>query len=136
MAKKAALPSDTRPLELPEIPDVQPMEEQVKAIERLWDQNPVVFAKPIDRNVVPATASIEVDTAKPDVQNNVADGATPPDEQAAHVAMAPARPWLVLVAVAFGLFASLGLNVYLGWLLSDIRRRYHVLIHQQMAPSG
>ena len=36
----------------------------------------------------------------------------------------PARPWLPLSFALFGLFASLGANVFLGWIAWDSRQRY------------
>ena len=45
-----------------------------------------------------------------------ADAQQPPPEE-------PARPWIVLALVALGLFASLGGNVYLGWIAWDFRQR-------------
>lgn len=35
----------------------------------------------------------------------------------------PGKPWLPLTFTLFGLFASLGANVYLGWIAWDCRRR-------------
>ena len=136
----------SQPMTLPEIPDVQPMEEQIKAVERLWGKSPVVLAKPVDRNVVPASATSEIHPATPPVAGDEtaddtaateAAAATPSETQAAPVvADSPARPWTALVAVVIGLFGSLGLNVYLGWSLSEIRRRYRRLVHRQVTPAG
>ena len=36
----------------------------------------------------------------------------------------PAKPWMPLILVSLGLFASLGGNVYLTWIFADLRRRY------------
>jgi hypothetical protein len=47
--------------------------------------------------------------------------ATPPPPQPADAA--PAKPWLVLVAVLLLLFASLAANVYLAWILGGLRRK-------------
>ena len=41
---------------------------------------------------------------------------------------APARPWGTLIAVLLGLFASLGLNAFLGWLTIEQRGRYRSLL--------
>jgi hypothetical protein len=35
----------------------------------------------------------------------------------------PAKPWLPLTFTLFGLFASLGANVFLGWIAWDSRQR-------------
>jgi hypothetical protein len=37
--------------------------------------------------------------------------------------VAPAKPWLPLWLTLLGLFASLGANVFLGWIAWDFRRR-------------
>lgn len=36
----------------------------------------------------------------------------------------PAKPWLPLTCSLFGLFASLGANVYLGWITWELRQRF------------
>ena len=36
----------------------------------------------------------------------------------------PAKPWLPLTLTLFGLFGSLGANVYLSWLIVEFRRRF------------
>ena len=36
----------------------------------------------------------------------------------------PAKPWMPLILVSLGLFASLGGNAYLTWIFADLRRRY------------
>jgi hypothetical protein len=38
------------------------------------------------------------------------------------------KPWMPLILVSLGLFASLGGNVYLTWLFADLRRRYRKLL--------
>ena len=39
----------------------------------------------------------------------------------------PAKPWMPLILVSLGLFASLGGNAYLTWIFADLRRRYRAL---------
>ncbi|MEE8452674.1 MAG: hypothetical protein V3R99_12190 [Thermoguttaceae bacterium] len=39
----------------------------------------------------------------------------------------PAKPWGTLIATSFALFASFGLNLYLGWIAVDFRRRCRTL---------
>ena len=39
----------------------------------------------------------------------------------------PAKPWMPLILVSLGLFASLGGNAYLAWIFADLRRRYKKL---------
>lgn len=41
----------------------------------------------------------------------------------------PGKPWLPLTFTLFGLFASLGANVYLVWIAYDVRRRYLAKCH-------
>jgi hypothetical protein len=36
----------------------------------------------------------------------------------------PTKPWLPLTFTLFGLFASLGANVYLGWIAWELRQRF------------
>jgi hypothetical protein len=36
----------------------------------------------------------------------------------------PSKPWLVLTLTLFGLFASIGANIYLGWIAWESRRKY------------
>jgi hypothetical protein len=38
-----------------------------------------------------------------------------------------ARPWMPLILLALALFASLGGNVYLGWVAWEVRKRYLLL---------
>jgi hypothetical protein len=48
----------------------------------------------------------------------------------------PARPWTVLILVTLALCASLGGNVYLGWITWDVHRRYRALARQPGPPSA
>ena len=41
-----------------------------------------------------------------------------------------AKPWLPLWLTAVALFASLGANVYLGWITIDVRRRWRTLVEK------
>ncbi|NLF07031.1 MAG: hypothetical protein GX594_03495 [Pirellulaceae bacterium] len=65
--------------------------------------------KPLSNYARPAEKPV-IEEPKP-----AADGA-PAAEQ-------PARPWLPLTLTLLGLFASLGANVYLGWINHGLRRR-------------
>jgi hypothetical protein len=47
-----------------------------------------------------------------------------------------AKPWLPLVATAVALLASLGGNVYLGWVAVEARRRYQRLLVRSREPVG
>jgi len=44
---------------------------------------------------------------------------------------ASAKPWMPLVLVSLGLFASLGGNAYLIWIFADLRRRYRMLVKSE-----
>ena len=44
--------------------------------------------------------------------------------------MPAAKPWLPLWLTAVALFASLGANVYLGWIAVDVRRRWRTLVEK------
>jgi hypothetical protein len=47
----------------------------------------------------------------------------PLPEPAAKQPEAPGKPWLPLMLTLLALFASLGLNVFLGWIAVGLRRR-------------
>jgi hypothetical protein len=46
-------------------------------------------------------------------------------------AESPSRPWLALTVSLFVLFASLGGNVFLGWIAHDARARYGSLLRER-----
>ena len=66
-------------------------------------ERPAVFVEPEH------TAAVAKPQPKPTAE-------VPPEQ--------PARPWLPLSFALFGLFASLGANVFLGWIAWDSRQRY------------
>ena len=39
-----------------------------------------------------------------------------------------AKPWMPLILVSLGLFASLGGNAYLTWIFADLRRHYRAAL--------
>ena len=45
----------------------------------------------------------------------------------------PSKPWVPLIFTLFGLFASLGGNVFLGWIVFDLRKRCQMLLNR---PAG
>lgn len=59
---------------------------------------------------------------KPDqsVQQGQRSSKTPPKSQPDQ----PAKPWLPLTFTLLGLFASIGLNMFLGWIAWDSRQRF------------
>jgi hypothetical protein len=72
----------------------------------------------------------ETPSLPPDVKTNMkpAIGNSGTDGQGD----APAKPWLPLTCTLFGLFASLGGNVFLGWIVWDLRTRFRALLNQQI----
>jgi hypothetical protein len=47
-----------------------------------------------------------------------------PAPVAAPAPQEPAKPWLPLTLTLFGLFGSVGANVYLSWMIVELRRRF------------
>jgi hypothetical protein len=43
----------------------------------------------------------------------------------------PAKPWVPFTVAVVALFGSLGLNVYLGWITSETRKRYRSLLRRR-----
>ncbi len=56
-------------------------------------------------------------------QDTAAAGKPQPNPAPEAQSEKPATPWLPLTFTLFGLFASLGANVYLGWIVRDCRQR-------------
>jgi hypothetical protein len=54
------------------------------------------------------------------------------DQPAATSGSEPAKPWLPLTMTIVGLFASIGGNLYLGWVAWDARHHYRKLVHQMV----
>ncbi len=55
-------------------------------------------------------------------------------ERAAPEATAESKPWMTLILISLGLFASVGGNIYFLWITWDTRRRYRALV-QNLAGS-
>jgi hypothetical protein len=68
--------------------------------------NQAALIEPVDKTLSTQTASLQDASAKNAEQE---------------------KPWMPLILVSLGLFASLGGNAYLAWLFADIRRRYKKL---------
>jgi hypothetical protein len=83
------------------------------------------------RSVKPSSgqpAIFEEPEGKPAVAKPQPQAATKPAPQE------PSKPWLPLMLTLFGLFGSLGANVYLGWLAVEFRRRCRALMLSATAP--
>jgi hypothetical protein len=63
-----------------------------------------------------------------DQLGTAASGKTPPSTTAEVQPEQPAKPWLPLTFTLLGLFASLGTNVYLGWIAWDSGQRWRAKI--------
>lgn len=48
----------------------------------------------------------------------------------------PPRSWTLMTLVLLALFASLGGNIYLGWIAWDAYQRYRTLLRQAPSPAG
>jgi hypothetical protein len=60
-----------------------------------------------------------------------ANPATEPAEEQPPHKEEPPRSWTLLTVVALLLFASLGGNLYLGWIVRDVHQRYRSLLEQK-----
>jgi hypothetical protein len=71
--------------------------------------------------------SVKPLTAHSAAYNEPADGSAKseagPQNQSQAKEEEPVKPWMPLILVSLGLFASLGGNVYLTWIFADLRRR-------------
>jgi hypothetical protein len=81
---------------------------------------------PFPRTLMPDPAQKPL-TASSAAYNVPADGSAKseagPQNQSQAKKEEPAKPWMPLILVSLGLFASLGGNVYLTWIFADLRRR-------------
>jgi len=81
---------------------------------------------PFPRTLMPDPA-VKPLTAHSAAYNESADGSAKseasPQNQPQAKKEEPAKPWMPLILVSLGLFASLGGNVYLTWIFADLRRR-------------
>ncbi len=84
---------------------------------------------PLDLTMKPLVSQQEVfkePTAAPPV-------ATEPKSASEPQSSTPERPWLPLIFTLFGLFASFGGNLYLGWVVLDLRKRCQSLLARPKA---
>ena len=58
-------------------------------------------------------------------QDVTADAQPQPETTQEEPSEETARPWLPLTLTLFGLFTSVGVNIFLGWVAWDFHRRYH-----------
>jgi hypothetical protein len=94
-----------------------------------------------DSGSVPPSTFRTDDTAKPLINHVAAYAQTEPadahadaaSEEAAPTPATPSRSWGTLVAVLLALFASVGLNAFLGWVTVEQRGRYRSLLARNTA---
>ena len=116
--------------------DVQPSAGEVRSFKI------VMGTRQLPRDAPPApkaTAPMRAQVLSPDLRGkplvgrsavfvepeSTAAAAKPQPKATSEVQMEqPARPWLPLTFTLFGLFASLGANVFLGWIVWEYRQRY------------
>jgi hypothetical protein len=107
------------PRETPPLPPTAPKVPEPKAAER-QSFSPAPHALTPD----PGSRLLAEHTAAYEEQPHTAAAAGPPPKAAAQVSPdRPTAPWLPLTFTLFGLFASLGANVFLGWIAWDARGR-------------
>ena len=116
-------------------PEATPAEEETKAEEPKPAAAEPEAAKSEDRASIPPPTFTPDDSEKPIIPHlasygEAADPAAPANEQqeSAAASETPARSWGVLTAVMLALFASLGLNAFLGWVTVEQRGRYRSLL--------
>jgi len=82
---------------------------------------------PFPRTLIPDPA-VKPLTARSAAFNEPADGTAKSEATSQNRSEVkkeePAKPWMPLILVSLGLFASLGGNAYLTWIFADLRRRY------------
>jgi len=111
------------PHKLPPTPDVQPIATPSTVLVESVQVEPPEKPQPAaPQQPQPAAAPRPKADAPSD---SPSDGATAQDQ-------APSKPWLLTL---FGLFASLGGNVYLLWVAFDFRSRYRTLARRSRATS-
>jgi len=83
-------------------------------------------------NLLPEVSARKPMKAEQAVFQVPSDDARPPAAEHDQQEDAPAgekpKPWTALVVTLLGLFASVGANVYLGWMALDFRSRYQGLV--------
>ena len=109
--------SATKPRELPPITASKPLPE-----------TPAAYTPPLD-NPPPPREKLAMATM-PEPASTGPKAAPPPPavEPEPKADDAPSKPWWPLTAALAGLFASVGLNVFLGWTTWDYRRRYQEVV--------
>ena len=90
-----------------------------------------VQSTPFPRTLIPDPA-VKPLTARSAAFNEPADGIAKSEATSQNKSEGkkeePAKPWMPLVLVSLGLFASLGGNAYLAWIFADLRRRYRATL--------
>ena len=90
-----------------------------------------VQSTPFPRTLIPDPA-VKPLTARSAAFNEPADGTAKSEPTSQNRSEGkkeePAKPWIPLILVSLGLFASLGGNAYLTWIFADLRRRYRATL--------
>jgi len=102
----------------PESPSVQPPHNDTRVVPTRMQPDPHSEA------LTPAAAS------GPAEPTDTKPAAELPDKPVPHI-LTP-RPWMPLFLTLIALFASLGGNVYLGWVALDSRRHYRRIVRQPL----
>ncbi len=107
------------PRETPPAPPALPKAAEPKAADR-----PPLSPAPHPLTPDPGSRLLPEHRAVYEEQPKTAAAVKPAPQAAAEVApQKSAAPWLPLTCTLFGLFASLGANVFLGWIAWDARQR-------------
>ncbi|MCE5267616.1 MAG: hypothetical protein LLG00_07005 [Planctomycetaceae bacterium] len=97
--------------------DVRPEAGEIRSFRVVLGTGSLPQSTPMPRK----TSLVErpkVEAAKPPVEKPKAEPAAP-----SKMPVEPAKPWLAMTLTLFGLFASLGANVFLGWVAMELRQR-------------
>jgi hypothetical protein len=135
----ALLPPPTAPTIDPNVADVSPIgpvEGPSKASPRAAPQPlpPGVAGRPIPEH---AAAFVQAAGETAQASPLLAEKQATSEKQPTSAQSPPpeSRPWLLLTCVSLGLFASLGGNLYLGWITWDVQRRYRAIVTAMDKPA-
>jgi hypothetical protein len=130
------LPPPTVPTIDPKIADVSPIGPGQGAARAAPLAAPQTLPVGVAGRPLPEHSAAFVQTA-----GEAAKSSPPVSSQATSPQQGPAspepeqRPWLLLTCVSLGFFASLGTNLFLGWIAWDAQRRYRAIIGGANTPA-